>query len=136
MEHFNKKEAFRAVKFVLFSASAGVIQMGSFALMEEVLHWQHWICYLVALVLSVLWNFTLNRRFTFQSYANIPRAMTLVALYYAVFTPSTTWLEHVLTTDPVLWNPYLVTAINMLLNLVTEFLFQRFVVYKDQVDQR
>lgn len=110
--------------------------MGSFAFMEEVLHWTHWLCYLVALVLSVIWNFTLNRRFTFQSYANIPRAMTLVALYYLVFTPTTTWLEHVLTADPILWNPYLVTAINMILNFVTEFLFQRFVVYRGQIDQR
>lgn len=130
------KEIFRALKFVLFSASAGIIQMGSFALMEEVLHWAHWLCYLVALVLSVLWNFTLNRRYTFQSYANIPRAMSLVALYYLFFTPATTWLEHILTSEPMLWNPYLVTAINMLLNLTTEFLWQRFVVYKDQIDQR
>ena len=131
-----KTESIRALKFVLFSASAGIIQMGSFALMEEVLHWPHWLCYLIALVLSVLWNFTLNRRFTFRSFANVPRAMVLVALYYAFFTPATTWLEHVLTAAPLLWNPYLVTAINMLLNLTTEFLWQRFVVYKDQIDQR
>lgn len=131
----NKKEAFRALKFVLFSASAGIIQAASFALFEELLHFQHWLSYLLALVLSVLWNFTLNRRFTFQSYANIPRAMTLVALYYCVFTPTTTWFEH-FATESLLWNPYLVLAINMLLNLTTEFLYQRFVVYKDQVDQR
>ena len=131
-----KTESIRAFKFLLFSASAGIIQMGSFALMEELLHWSHWLCYLIALILSVLWNFTLNRRFTFRSFANIPRAMSLVALYYAFFTPATTWLEHLLTTDPLTWNPYLVTAINMLLNLITEFLWQRFVVYRNQIDQR
>ena len=131
-----KNESVRALKFLLFSASAGVIQMGSFALMEEALHWPHWLCYLIALVLSVLWNFTLNRRFTFRSYANVPRAMALVALYYAFFTPSTTWLEHALTAEPVAWNPYLVTAINMLLNLITEFLWQRFVVYRGKLDER
>ncbi len=133
--NINKKETFRALKFVLFSASAGIIQALSFTLFEELLHFQHWLSYLLALILSVLWNFTLNRRFTFQSYANIPRAMTLVALYYAVFTPTTTWFEH-FATESLFWNPYLVLAINMLLNLITEFLFQRFVVYRDQIDQR
>lgn len=131
----NKKEAFRALKFVLFSISAGVIEIVSFSLLNEFTGWRYWPCYLIALVLSVLWNFTLNRRFTFQSYANIPRAMTLVALYYAVFTPTTTWMGDWLT-ETIGWNEYLVTGINMLLNLITEFLFQRYVVYKDQIDQR
>ena len=131
-----KKELLRTVKFVLFSISAGLIQMVSFTLLEEVIGLVHWLSYLIALVLSVLWNFTLNRRFTFRSYANVPRAMALVALYYAFFTPSTTWLEHVLTAEPVAWNPYLVTAINMLLNLITEFLWQRFVVYRGKIDER
>lgn len=129
-------ESIRALKFLLFSASAGIIQIGSFTLMNELLHWPYWVCYLIALVLSVLWNFTLNRRFTFRSFANVPRAMALVALYYAFFTPATTWLEDYLTSAPWLWNEYLVTAINMLLNLVTEFLWQRFVVYRGQIDQR
>ena len=83
--------------------------------------------YLIALVLSVLWNFTLNRRYTFRSAASVPRAMALVALFYLVFTPCTTWLEHWLT-DVQLWNDYLVTALNMVLNLVLEFLYDRFVV--------
>ena len=133
MKNNKKKEALRAVKFTLFSASAGLIQMGSFALLNELLHLPYWLSYLIALVLSVLWNFTLNRKFTFKSAANVPIAMLKVACYYAVFTPLSTLLEHQLAGN-LGWNEYLVTAINMILNFVTEFLFQRFVVYRNSVD--
>ena len=133
MENSKKKEALRAVKFTLFSASAGIIQMGSFALLNELLHLPYWLSYLIALVLSVLWNFTLNRKFTFKSATNIPIAMLKVACYYAVFTPLSTLLEYYLTTT-LGWNEYLVTAINMALNLITEFLYQRFYVFRDSID--
>jgi putative flippase GtrA len=133
MENSKKKEALRAVKFTLFSASAGIIQMGSFALLNELLHLPYWLSYLIALVLSVLWNFTLNRKFTFKSATNIPIAMLKVACYYAVFTPLSTLLEHYLTTT-LGWNEYLVTAINMILNFVTEFLYQRFFVFGKSID--
>ena len=133
MESNGKKELWRAVKFALFSASAGIIELGSFALLNELLHLPYWLSYLIALVLSVLWNFTLNRKFTFKSAANVPLAMLKVAGYYAVFTPLSTLLEHLLA-GTLGWNEYLVTGINMALNLVTEFLFQRFVVYRDSVD--
>ena len=129
----NKKEWLRTLKFGLFSVSAGIIQLGSFALLNELLCLDYWLSYLIALVLSVVWNFTFNRKFTFKSTGNITRAMLLVAGYYCVFTPASTWLEHYLTAT-LLWNEYVVTLINMLLNLVTEFLFQRFVVYRNSVD--
>ncbi len=129
----NKKELLRTLKFLLFSISAGIIQMGGFACFHELLHLPEWLSYLLALVLSVLWNFTLNRRYTFQSTENLPRAMTLVFLYYCVFTPVSTLLEYLLT-DLCGWNAYLVTAINMVLNFSTEFLFQRFVVYRKSMD--
>ena len=127
------KEFLRTVKFFLFSISAGVIQMGSFALINELAGLDYWISYLIALVLSVVWNFTFNRKFTFKSTGNVGRAMLLVALYYCVFTPLSTLLEHYLA-DTLAWNEYIVTLINMLLNMVTEFLFQRFVVYRNSVD--
>ena len=127
------REFGRAVKFLLFSISAGLIQIGSFALMNELLHWPYWICYLVALVLSVLWNFTLNRKFTFKSAANVPVAMLKVAAYYAVFTPLSTGLEHWYTMT-LGWNEYLATAANMILNFVTEFLYQRFFVFGSSID--
>lgn len=131
----NTREIWRMVKFTIFSASAGIIEIASFSILNEALEWPYWPCYLIALVLSVLWNFTLNRRYTFQSYANVPRAMMLVAAYYAVFTPLTTWGGNILAED-LQWNEYLVTVINMLLNFVTEYLFQRYVVYGKSVDQR
>ena len=133
MESEGKKEFWRAVKFLLFSMSAGAIQLGSFTLMNEVWHFPYWVSYLIALVLSVLWNFTLNRKFTFKSANNVPIAMLKVAGYYAVFTPLSTMLEHYLTMT-LGWNEYLVTFINMFLNLVTEFLFQRFFVFGKSID--
>jgi len=126
------KEWIRALKFVLFSISAGIIEIVTFTLLNEFAHCSYWVSYLVALVLSVLWNFTLNRKFTFQSAANVPVAMTKVALFYCVFTPLSTWLEHILT--GMGWNEYLVTMLNMLINFVTEFLYQRFFVFGASLD--
>lgn len=129
-----KKEMLRSAKFILFSISAGLIQTVSFTLMEEVLHLEHWVSYLVALVLSVLWNFTLNRKFTFCSANNVPIAMLQVAGFYLVFTPLSTWWTAVLTGPEVGWNAYLVLALTMLVNFVTEYLFDRFVVFGKSLD--
>lgn len=128
-------ELWRVVKFVLFSASAGVIQIGSFALFNELTGWPYWPSYLLSLLMSILWNFTLNRKFTFKSAANVPAAMAKVVAYYCVFTPVTTLLGNWLV-EGMGWNEYLVTALNMLLNLSTEYLYQRYVVYRNQVDNR
>ena len=127
------QEFIRFIKFALFSASAGLIEMGSFALLNEFTAWSYWPCYLIALVLSVVWNFTLNRKFTFKSASNVPKAMALVALYYAVFTPASTLLGSWLT-DTLGWNDYLVTVLNMLLNFVTEYLYDRLVVFRGSID--
>ena len=129
------KESGRALRFLLFSMSAGLIEMGSFALLNETMNWPYWPSYLIALTLSVLWNFTLNRKFTFRSAANVPVAMLKVAAYYAVFTPLSTWAGNYLAED-LGWNEYLVTFLNMFANLVTEFLFQRYVVYRGQIDNK
>lgn len=129
------KEFWRVVKFTLFSASAGLIEIGSFTLFNEALHLPYWLGYLLALVLSVLWNFTLNRRYTFKSASNVPIAMVKVAAYYAVFTPVSTGLEHFYTAT-LGWNEYIATALNMLLNFVTEFLYQRYFVFGKSVDTR
>ena len=130
-----KSEILRFVKFGLFSASAGLIEMGAFALLNEFTGWRYWPCYLIALVLSVVWNFTLNRRFTFRSTANVPKALFKVLCYYAVFTPLSTWLGDFLA-ESLHWNDYLVTIINMVLNFGTEFLFQRLYVYRNNIDNR
>ena len=131
----NTKEILRFVKFGIFSASAGLIEMGAFALLNEFTSWRYWPCYLIALVLSVVWNFTLNRRFTFRSTANVTPALLKILAYYAVFTPLSTWLGDYLA-ETLFWNEYLVTILNMLLNFVTEFLFQRYYVYRNKVDNR
>ena len=124
-----KQNLLQTVKYVLIAASAGIVQAVSFALFEEVLHMPYWPSYLIALVLSVVWNFTFNRKYTFHSTSNLPKAMFLVFLYYLVFTPLSTWWGDLLTAAG--WNDYLVLALTMFINLVTEFLFQKYVVFKE-----
>lgn len=128
-----RKEFLRTVKFILFSISAGVIQAVSFTLFNELLHLKYWVSYLAALVLSVLWNFTLNRKFTFQSANNIPVAMLKVAAFYMVFTPLSTWWIAALTEKAGV-NEYIVLALTMLVNFVTEYLYQRFIVFGKSID--
>lgn len=127
-----KENITHIIKFTFFSISAGVIQIGSFTLLFEVFHLRESVAYFIALVLSVLWNFTLNRKFTFKSAANIPVAMTKVAMYYVIFTPLSTWWVDKLAM--IGWNEYLVVGLTMLVNFVTEFLFTRFVVYRNQIN--
>ena len=131
-----KKELIRTLKFVFFSISAGLIQALSFALLNELLHLNYWVSYLVALTLSVIWNFTLNRKFTFQSAANVPVAMAKVAGFYLVFTPLSTWWTALLTEPAhgIMLNEYLVLAGTMVINFVTEYLFQRFFVFGKSLD--
>lgn len=129
-----KKETLRVIKFVLFSASAGIIETVAMVLCEEVIKIPgHYVCYTIALVLSVLWNFTFNRKFTFQSAENVPKAMALVFLFYVPFAPFTIWLQHILA-DVNGWNEYVVLAINMALNLSLEYLWDSKVVYRKSMD--
>ena len=125
-----KEEFFRFLKFTFFSISAGLIEFGSFTILNEFTSLPYWVSYLTALILSVLWNFTLNRKFTFKSSNNIPIAMLKVAGYYVLFTPLSTYLGHVLVNNGV--NEYIVTIGNMLVNFVTEYLFQKYFVFNDK----
>lgn len=127
----NKKEMWRAIKFTLFSISAGVIQFGSFALLEIFIK-VYWIAYLISLVLSIIWNFTLNRQYTFKSAANVPVAMAKIFGFYLVFTPVSTYLGHLAEGAGV--NDFIVLIVTMLSNFVLEFLFCKFVVYRGQED--
>lgn len=129
----DKKELIRTLKFVGFSISAGVIEIVSFTLLNEFAGLPYWPCYLIALVLSVIWNFTLNRKFTFQSANNVPVAMAKVFAYYCLFTPVSTILGNYLA-ETLGWNEYLVTGLNMVANFVTEYLFDRFVVFRNSID--
>ncbi len=133
------KEFWRFIKFGLFSASAGLIETVVFYLLGLIPSFGYWVCYLPALVLSVIWNFTLNRRFTFQSAANIPTAMLKTFAYYLVFTPLSTilgnWLVEVRFADyPAAYD--IVYFATLLLNFVTEFLYQRYYVFRGKIDDR
>lgn len=130
----NKKEFFRTIKFTLFSISAGIIELVSFSLFNEVFNFNYWVSYLIALILSVIWNFTLNRKITFCSANNVPIAMLKVAGYYLVFTPLSTWWTAYLTSEKVGINEYIVLAGTMLINLITEYLFQKYVVFRGSID--
>ena len=123
-----RQQTWQMLKFTLFSISAGGIQFLSFTLMNEVFRFPYWLGYGTALVLSVLWNFTFNRRYTFRSVANISKAMTLVFFYYLVFTPLSIWWGDALTGAG--WNNYLVLGGTMVINFVTEYLFQSLVVFR------
>ena len=127
----SKKQLLQTVKFTLFSASAGIIQVGAFALLELFIK-DYWIPYLISLVLSILWNFTLNRRYTFKSAANVPVAMAKVFGFYLVFTPLSTYLGNLVEGMGV--NDYIVLGVTMLANFVLEFLFCKFVVYRGNED--
>lgn len=133
MDSEKRKETVRVIKFVFFSISAGLIEIVSFTLLNELVKWPYWPCYLIALILSVLWNFTLNRKFTFQSANNVPIAMLKVAAFYAVFTPLTTIGGNYLA-DTVGLNEYVVTGINMACNFITEYLYDRFIVFGKSLD--
>ena len=124
----SKKELLRMIKFTLFSISAGVIQIGSFTLLNEVARLEYWPAYLISLILSILWNFTFNRRYTFKAATNVPIAMLKVFGFYLIFTPLSTWLGQLAETAGV--NEYIVLGVTMISNFVLEFLFCKFLVYR------
>ncbi|MBE5742690.1 MAG: GtrA family protein [Clostridiales bacterium] len=128
----NFKETFRAVKFTIISISAGIIQIGTFALMYDLFKWDYWVSYLTSLLLSVIWNFTINRKITFKSANNVKVAMLLVLAFYAVFTPVSTVLGHIAEGNGV--DGFLVEIITMICNFVLEYVYNRFVVYRNSCD--
>lgn len=129
-----REDYIQFIKFTLFSISAGAIQAGSFALLNELTEFSYWPSYLIAVTLSVLWNFTLNRRYTFKSANNIPVAMTKIFIFYIIFIPVTTWGGDAVFNMGV--NEYIVLGVTMILNFVTEFLYSRTFIYKNQMNTR
>ena len=130
-----KEELLRTIKFTLFSISAGVIEIVLYELLAWLTPWSYWPCYLIALIASVVWNFTLNRNYTFRSANNGPVAMAKVFGYYLVFTPLSTIIGNYLA-ETLLWNGTIVTILNMLVNFITEYLFDRFVVFGNSIDTK
>ncbi len=131
-ENSKLKEWIRAAKFTVISISAGIIQIGLFALLNEVFAWNYWVSYLISLLASILWNFTINRKVTFKSSNNIKLSMLLVLLFYAVFTPVSTILGE--RCENVGVNEYIILAVTMISNFVLEFLYTRYIVYRNSCD--
>ncbi|MBO7209131.1 MAG: GtrA family protein [Clostridia bacterium] len=129
-----KDAAIQMLKFTLFSASAGIIQAVTFTILNELIHLKYWPAYLTSLILSIIWSFTFNRRYTFKSAANVPVAMAKLIGFYLVFTPLSTWLGHIATEEGI--NEYIIFAVTLLSNFVLEFLFSKFVIYKNQENTR
>jgi putative flippase GtrA len=137
-----KENAAQAFKFLLFSISAGIVQIISFTLLNWIfarfftgaawLTSEYGLSYFIALVLSVLWNFTINRKFTFKSATNVPVAMFKIFVYYLIFTPLSVWWGVAL--ERAGWNDYLILLPTMVINMVTEFLVCRFFVYNDSIN--
>ena len=130
-----KRELIRKIKFTLFSISAGLIEIGSFTLLNKFTNLPYAPCYLIALILSVLWNFTLNREFTFKASNNIIKAMSLVALFYLIFTPTSTIIGNYLV-ENLKWNEFIVTLINMSCNFILEYLYDKYIVFKGSIDTK
>ncbi len=129
-----KNDLIQAVKFTLFSISAGIIQALSFTLLNELLTISYWPAYLTSLILSIVWNFTFNRKFTFKEAVNVPLAMMKVFGFYLVFTPVSTYLGHLAEGAGV--NDYVILILTMLSNFMLEFLFYKFVVYRNQSSEK
>lgn len=128
------KQFLQVLKFTGFSISAGAIQLLSFAILYDWTHWlTWWPAYLISLVLSVLWNFTFNRKFTFRSSANVPLAMCLVLVYYCMFTPVSVFGGDAMTAAIGEDLGIVTTVTMMLINFATEFLWDKFIVFDDRV---
>ena len=131
----DRKELLRKIKFTLFSISAGIIEIVIFTLLEKFTNFSYWACYLPALIASVIWNFTLNREYTFKSTVNIPKAMSLVFLFYLVFTPTSTIIGNYLA-EELHWNDFIVTGLNMLANFILEYLYDKYIVFRGNIDTK
>ena len=131
----DKKELIRTVKFTLFSISAGIIEIVLFTLLDKFTEWAYWPKYLIALIASVIWNFTLNREYTFKSANNVPIAMIKVAIFYAIFTPVSTISGNYLA-ENLGWNDILVTLLNMACNFILEYLYDKYVVFRGSIDTK
>lgn len=129
-----KQQFLQLLKFTAFSLSAGIIQ---FLLQSTLFDWTHvltyWQAYPIALTASVIWNFTFNRKFTFKASSNVPIAMVLVVIYNLLIVVPFAILGEYLVQ---LWGDaygMLVTVLLLLFNFVTEFFWDKFVVFNDKL---
>ena len=159
-----RKTLVQAIKYACCTASAGVIEIVSYTVLYEVLpidkavmidfithvELRNFVSTLIALTLSILWNFTINRKFTFKSAGNVGRAMFLAFLFYVPFFPFKLWFNGYMPSylaagaasaagvtvveyleKHVIIN-YAVEVCTMLINGVLEFCWQKFVIYRKE----
>lgn len=132
-----KQQFIEIVKFTLFSISAGVIQLVSDGLLCDWTGWlPWWPAYLISIILSVVWNFTLNRKFTFKAANNVPLAMSLVLIYYAAFIPLSVFGGDAVAAKLPANLGLLVTFVLMLINFVTEFIWDKFIVFNQKITDK
>ena len=125
------------LKFTGFSISAGVIQLVSDGILCDWTGWlPWWPAYLISVVLSVIWNFTFNRKFTFKAANNVPLAMCLVLVYYCAFIPLSVFGGNAIAAQLPENLGLLVTFMMMLINFVTEFVWDKFIVFNQKVTDR
>ena len=132
-----KVEFIRFIKYTLFAASAGIIQMVFFELLQLANNYNPntwWKCYLISIILSVVWNFTFNRKYTFKSANNVPIAMAKTVAFYVVFIPFSVCFGQWYLVDKLSWNGTVIEIVMMVINFVTEFLYQRYFVFRDSID--
>lgn len=127
-----KAAIIQAIKFTLLSITAAGVEVASFALLEWLrlsTDWYPiWVSQSVSLALSVIYNFTVNRQFTFKSSNNIPIAMLKVALFYAFFIPLSSWAVQVLS--DLGWANWLLKGLSLIVNFIGEFLWWKFFVFR------
>ena len=146
----------QAVKYFLCAASAGLIQFVTFTILSTVFDktgvtasmGKMWFfgemdkslftATTIALGLSIIWNFTLNRKFTFKAANNVPLAMGLAFLFYVPFYPFQTWYVGAVTgairdaigQPEATWPSIIAEGTVMLINGILEFCWQKFVVFR------
>lgn len=150
-----RKGVVQFIKYALCAASAGIIQIVLFSILQTVLpkdmgniHFivedmqlGTFIATTVALCASILWNFTFNRKFTFKDAGNVPLAMFLAFLFYVPFYPFQTWYVHTIKTllshhINVDGAGIIAEASVMAINFALEFIWQKFVVFRKPKDKK
>lgn len=159
-----KKKAKRFLKYAIIAISGGLIQLTAYIILSDAIKLdkhvsfdaiyqkQPWLTeifydpdtgktyglsYFIAVSLSVIWNFTFNRKYTFKSASNVPKAMLLFVLYYAFSIPFNCWAIvqlNKLVVFPLSDKVILICI--MLANGLPAFFYQRYVVFGRSLDTK
>jgi len=125
-EKDDHKSTKQALKFMFFLIIAEIIQAALFTLFSEIFLLDAWKCHLISQIFSVFLLFFLNHHYTFKASERLFTALLLTAVFYLFFTPlSTLYVREMAARH----NRYLVELSILLINLVLEFLYSKYLVY-------